>query len=143
MAVDDIDNELIRLLQEDAGQSSYELAKHLMISPSAIRRRKRELIRKGVIRESISLDYAKLGKPLAAHIAINTDQAQLDAVYEALMKLDEVKRIGIVIGRFDIEALIRVSSTDELLGFIQDKVLTIEGVTHCENFICLRLGKEE
>lgn len=142
MVVDGIDNELIRLLQEDAGQSSYELAKHLMISPGAIRRRKRRLIRKGIIRERISLDYVKLGRPLAAHIAINTNQAQLDAVYEALMKLDEVTRISIVVGRYDIEAFVQLPSTDELLGFIQDKVLTIEGITHCENFICLRMGKE-
>ena len=68
MVVDDIDNELIRLLQEDAGQSSYELAKHLMISPGAIRRRKRRLIRKGIIRERISIDYAKLGKPLISRL---------------------------------------------------------------------------
>ena len=58
------------------------------------------------------------------------------------MKLDEVTRISIVVGRYDIEAFVQLPSTDELLGFIQDKVLTIEGITHCENFICLRMGKE-
>ncbi len=141
MAVDSLDKELIRLLQEDAGQSSYALAKKLNVSSSTVRRRIRALGKNGVIHATVSIDYGTIGLPLAAHIALNVDPEELNSVWQALTNLPHVKHVSITAGRYDILGLVRVSSTDELLRFVQSEVTQIKGVNKCETFICLRMER--
>jgi DNA-binding Lrp family transcriptional regulator len=141
MAVDNIDKELIRLMQINSKQSSYKLSKQLMLSPSAVRRRKRELIEEGIIKEAIYADEEKLGNLIAADLGINVNQSELDAVYEAILNLPAVKYMAIVTGNFDIMALIKVGSPEELISFIQNEILKIKGVLRCESHIFLRMDK--
>jgi len=141
MVVDELDKKLIRLLLANARQSSYQLSKQLKVSPSTIRRRIRELIRNGIIRNTVSVDYSALGLPLAAHIALNVNHEQLESVWEALRKLPNIKHVSITAGRFDILGMVRVASTDDLLNFVQNEITQIPGVEKCETFICLRMER--
>jgi len=142
MIGNEFDKKLIILLENNAKQSSYELSKILMVSPSTIRRRKRRLIESGVIRETLSIDYNKLGISLVAHLALNVDPEQLDSVWQALSRLSQVKRKSIVTGRYDILAMVRLKSADNLLNFVQKHITKIKGIKNCESFISLRQEEE-
>lgn len=138
MTKNSTDRELIKLLEDDAGQSSYELSKKLTVSPSTVRRRKRKLIQSGVIRESLSINYQKLGIGFTAHIALNVDHNQLDSVWKELSQLPQIKRKSIITGRYDMLVMVRLESADALLNFVQAIVAKIKGIKSCETFICLR-----
>ena len=141
MTVDELDKILIKLLSENARQSSYQLAKQVNVSPSTIRRRIRELIKNGIIHTTLTIDHSSLGLPLAAHIALNVNHEQLESVWEALRKLPNIKHVSITAGRFDVMGMVRVSSTEELLKFVQKEITQIPGVEKCETFICLRMER--
>lgn len=135
--VDALDERLIRLLQQDARRSSDVLAKQLDVSPATVRRRVRNLIRKGVIRISAIPDPEKVGLPLAAIIALNVDHEKLEKVMGNLTGRREVGWACTTTGRFDILAMARFHSTEELSRFVQNEMTKIDGVRDSETFVCL------
>ncbi len=136
-AVDAIDENLIRLLQQDAHRSSEVLAKQLDVSPATVRRRVRNLIRKGVVRIAAIPDPEKVGLHLAAIIALKVDHDSLKEVMSALTARGEVSWACTTTGRFDILAMARFHSTEELTRFLQNQLPKIDGIRDSETFVCL------
>ncbi len=139
--VDNLDKRLIKLLQIDARQSSDVLAKQLDVSPATVRRRIRKLIEEDVMRIQAVLDPAKVGLPLAALIAFDVDHEKLGSVMDFLSERPEVRWYASCTGRFDIIAMVRFSSTDELSEFVQKELIRLDGVRDTETFVCLRVPK--
>ena len=137
--VDSLDRKLVGLLQEDAGRSSEVMAKQLKVSAATVRRRVRKLIKSRVIRISAIVDPGKVGLPLAVVIAIDVAHDKLDSAIRALTSRPEVIWVSATTGRYDIVALARFSSTDELSRFVQSEMAKVEGVRDSETFICLRM----
>ena len=137
--IDSLDERLIKLLQEDAGQSSDVLAEQLKVSAATIRRRIRRLINSNIIRIGAVVDPGKVGLPLAAVIAIDVAHDKLDSAIQKLTHRPEVIWVSTTTGRFDIIALARFSSTDGLSKFVQNEMAKIEGVKDSETFVCLHM----
>ena len=117
--VDALDERLIKLLQQDARRSSDVLAKQLDVSPATVRRRVRNLIRKGVIRIAAIPDPEKVGLHLAATVALKIGYDRLEEVMSTLTARGEVGWACTTTGRFDILAMARFHSTEELTRFLQ------------------------
>ncbi len=135
-AVDSLDGKLIRLLQQDARRSSEVMAKKLGVSPATVRRRVRNLIRKGVVRIAAIPDPEKVGLHLAAIIALKVDHDRLE-VMSTLTARGEVSWACTTTGRFDILAMARFHSTEELTRFLQNELTKIDGIRDSETFVCL------
>ncbi len=136
-AVDSIDEKLIKLLQQDARRSSEVLAKQLDVSPATVRRRVRNLIRNGVVRIAAIPDPEKVGLHLAVIIALKVDHDRLEEVMSALTARGEVSWACTTTGRFDILAMARFHSTEELTRFLQNELTKIDGIRDSETFVCL------
>lgn len=136
---DSLDERLIKLLQKDAGQSSEVIAKHLKVSAATVRRRIRLLIKNKVIRIAAIADPDKTGLPLAVIITIDVSHEKLDSVMQTLANQPEILWISTTTGRYDIIALTRFHSTDDLSIFLQNEMPKIEGIRDTETFICLNL----
>ncbi len=139
--IDSIDKPLIQLLGGDALQSSEVLAKQLNVSAATVRRRIRRLIKDGTLRIVAVVDPNKVGLPLAALLALDVPHEQLDMVTDALAKHPDVKWVSTTTGRFNIMAMVRSSSTDDLATFMQKELPKLEGVRNSETLICLRVKK--
>ncbi len=139
--IDSIDKSLIQLLGGDALQSSEVLAKQLNVSAATVRRRIRRLIKDGTLRIVAVVDPNKVGLPLAALLALDVPHEQLDMVTDALAKHPDVKWVSTTTGRFNIMAMVRSSSTDDLATFMQKELPKLEGVRNSETLICLRVKK--
>ena len=139
--LDLLDKKLIKLMQDDAQQSSEVLAKQLEVSPATIRRRVRRLIKSSVMRIAAVVDPAKVGLPLAALIALDVAPDKLDPAMQMLSNLQDVRWVSLTTGRFDVIALVRFPSTEELSSFVQNEIAKIEGVRNSETFVCLHMGK--
>ena len=62
---------------------------------------------------------------------------KLKIVSNSLGKLDGVKEIHEIYGRFDIVAKVEVTSNEELQSFFQNKISIIEGIRTTETLIAL------
>ena len=84
--MDSLDEKLIRILGEDARQSSETVASQLKVSPATVRRRVRRLIRDGVLRIVAVADPVKAGFPLIAVIAFDVVHRHLESAVEKLLR---------------------------------------------------------
>ena len=138
---DSIDEQIIRLLGQDARQNSETLAKQLKLSSATVRRRLRKLIHSGVLQIVGVVDPNNFGLPMAAVITLDVAHDKLESAMEALAKRPEVRWISATTGRFDIILIARFRSTDGLSDFITKELAQLEGVKDSETFICLDVKK--
>ena len=142
MSIPDLtDEQLVRLLGQDARQNSETLAKQLNLSAATVRRRLRKLLRSGLLRIVGVIDPTNFGLPLAAVITIDVAHDKLEAAMETLAKRPEIRWVSTTTGRFDIIAMAWFRSTDYLSDFVTKDLAKIEGLKDSETFICLDVQK--
>ena len=139
--IDSTDKQLIELLQEDSRQTSEALAQKVNVSPSTVRRRVRKLIHRGTIRTVVAIDPHAFGLHLATVIGLDVFHQKLDAVMQFLAAHPQVSWVSTTTGRFDIMAVVRFASTQELGHFLRRELPEIEGVRNSETFVCLEIAK--
>jgi len=99
--IDLLDKELISLLERDANQTSGKLAKQLSVSPSTVRRRINELIKRGVMRKVAIPEPKAIGLPLIAVVAFQISHEKTDSFLKVLSSKENVKCLYVTSGRFD------------------------------------------
>lgn len=139
--IDSIDQELIQLLEQDALQTSVELAGQLYMSSATIRRRLRRLKQSGVIRITAIPDPKRVGLPVIAVVAFQIFHEKAKLFRKVLSARKEVKCLYTTSGRFDAIALMWFASTEHLFDFMDNDVGKIEGVRTTETFVCLHTEK--
>ncbi len=138
---DSIDEQLVRLLGQDARQNSETLAKQLKLSSATVRRRLRKLFRSDLLHIVGVIDPTKFGFPVAVVITLDVAHNKLESAMEALAKRPEVLWLSITTGRFDIIALAGFRSTNGLSEFVTKELAQLEGVRNSETFVCLDVKK--
>ena len=78
---------------------------------------------------------AELGFGVKALTGINMDSKKRDNVINELFKIDGVREIAEVTGRFDILVTMYARSLDEMHKIVSDKIGRIDGVLSSESFI--------
>jgi len=139
--VDQFDKELISLLEQDARQTSDELAEQLSMSPSTIRRRMGELLKRGAIRIVAIPEPKQIGTSLVAIMAFQVLHEKLNSFIATMGGRKDVKCLYVTSGRFDAVALMWFSSTEQLYEFMEREVSKIEGIKATETFVCLHTEK--
>ena len=114
--LDKKDLTLIDELRKDSKLSEQKLARKTGIPMTTVHNRLRKLRGLGVIKKyTISLDYAKLGRPLVAYVLVKAvpgiDQRQL---FIQIAGMPNICEAAMVAGDFDILFKARVSSMEEL-----------------------------
>ncbi|MFC1982662.1 Lrp/AsnC family transcriptional regulator, partial [Chloroflexota bacterium] len=138
---DSTDEQLARLLGQDARQNSETLAKQLNLSSATVRRRLRKLIHDGLLNIVGVVDPTKFGFPLAVMIALDVSHDKLESTIEALAKHPQIAWVSTTTGRFDIIALAQFRSTDSLSEFMVKELAELEGLRDSETFVCLDIQK--
>lgn len=141
MNINKTDLRLILELQRNGATSYAELAERLHITPQTVAKRVEGLTKSKVISIRALPNPFKLGFRANALIAIKTDPAKIDHVCEKLSESFHVNLVQTVFGRFDILAMIYYSNWELLHDFINNKLSTIDGVTHVETFFINKILK--
>ena len=140
--IDNLDNNIIKLLLENSHYTSFELSEKLDTSASTIRRRIKRLIDKEIIRQVTLPDHEKLGRPILAIITFEiSPNNKIRTVSDKLGTFENCTWVAVVSGRFSIISLWRFSSTEALYLFLENDAGNMEGVVRTESFIALHLGK--
>ena len=141
MKIDALDEKLLQLVGKDATQPSEEIAKKLNVSVATVRRRLKRLTENGVLHIVGVTDPNKLGLPLAVVFAFDVTHAKLASFIDWLASRPEVRFVSAATGRYDVIAMMRFKSTDDLSHFLQTELAQVEGLRDSETFVCLRPKK--
>ena len=140
--MDQIDQQIIEALQKDGRAPFAQIAEQLSVSPGMIRLRYNRLIEKGYLKVVAITNPLRMGFKTMALIGIRADGSKLLEIAEKISRLDEVIYIIVSSGRFDLFAEVVCRDHEHLLGFITEKLSTIDGVRESESFLHLKIIKE-
>ncbi len=134
--IDDLDLTILSELSEDASISVPKLSKKIKVNPSVVYSRIKRLVKRKLIeRFTIVVNDAELGFGVKALTGINMDSKKRDNVINELFKIDGVREIAEVTGRFDILVTMYAQSLDGMHEIVSDKIGRIDGVLSSESFI--------
>ena len=127
---------LLSALYDDASVSVPKLSKQLGINLSVTYSRIKRLQRRGIIEKfTILVNEDKLGLSASAMAGINIDPKQRESVIGELEKLDSLRLVREITGRFDLWVNLRGATLDELHRTVYDVIGRVPGVTSVEIFM--------
>ena len=135
--MDELDNEIIKILQRDGRASNAGIARDVGVSEGTVRRRLKRLVQEEFIQVVALPDPTKMGLESQALIGVQVDPDKIDQVADGMSDLDEIKWVAITTGSYDIFAWSTLSSAEALGIFLRTKVGVIPGVRRTETFVNL------
>jgi len=127
---------ILASLYRDASVSIPKLSKDLGLNLSVTYSRIKRLARRGIISQfTILVDESKLGLPATAMVGINLDPKLRDQALDQISKLDGVREIIEVTGRFDVFIEMKGKSLEDLHKRVSDWVGKVPGVNQSEIFV--------
>lgn len=134
--VDDIDLKILSELSNDSSISIPLLSKKINVNSSVVYSRIKRLIKRKLIeRFTIVVNDSELGYEVKALTGINMDTKKRDHIIEELFKIEGVREIAEVTGRFDILVTMYAKTLDQMHKLVSEKIGRIEGVLSSESFI--------
>ena len=142
MAVmDSVDWAIIAQLGGGSRRSIRELADQVYVSPSTTRRRIRRLSELGILSLKPAVDYDQIGLRVAALFGLDVAHDKMQTTLDSLAQLPEVLWTSTTTGRFNVVAFGRFVSNESLDKFLRTVFPSIDGVNHCETFLCLHITR--
>ena len=138
--LDELDNEIIKLLTENGRMPIGEMAKKLKVTSPTIRNRIKDLEKKGIFKVSGLIDPNQHQEMITALVAISVrSDGKLDQILDKINHLPNVVWAGVVTGRYDIIAeVVCVGGKAELYRFTTETILTMGNVLRSETFIIMK-----
>lgn len=72
---------------------------------------------------------------ITALVLINTTRGQVNAVAEQLVNMDGISEVHSVAGRFDLVAILRVTTNEQLADLVTGHIRSIDGIERSETLI--------
>lgn len=122
--LDKLDQQILRMVSEDARVPFLEVARACNVSGAAIHQRVQKLTNMGVLNGSIFLIAPeKMGYETCAFIGLNLKNPEnFDSVVEALKQIPEVTECHYTTGNFDMFIKIYAHNNHHLLTIIHDRL---------------------
>ena len=134
--IDELDLQILSELSNDASISVPRLSKKIDVNSSVVYSRIKRLVKRKLIeRFTIVVNDAELGYEVKALTGINIDTKQRDNVINQLFKIDGVREVAEVTGRFDILVTMYARSLDQMHKMVSEKIGRVEGIQSSESFI--------
>ena len=134
--LDDLDMRILSSLHADASVSVPKLSKDLDVNLSVMYSRIKRLQKRGIIEKfTVLVNEDKLGLSASALAGLNIDPKLRESIPEQVMKVEGVRLLREVTGRFDIIVNLRGKSLDELHRAVYDVIGKIPGVMQAEVFM--------
>ena len=135
-STDEIDERIIRILQEDSRRAFVDIANEIGLSESAVRRRVKNLVDRAIIKR-FTIELGVNDKTSAITLISVASTADTSAVSNRLMELNGVKVVYEITGQYDIAAIIAAPAIVDINRCIDD-IRKIEGVSDTDTVIILK-----
>ena len=139
-----MDLQILSELSSDASISVPRLSKKIDVNASVVYSRIKRLVKRKLIeRFTIVVNNAELGYDVKALTGINMDTKKRDHVMEELFKIDGVREVAEVTGRFDILVTMYSKSLDQMHKMVSEHIGRIDGIQSSESFIEMKSRQKE
>lgn len=139
---DDIDEQILTIVQQNARATNADIARTLGMAPSAILERIRKLEARGVIRGyEARLDPGTLGLGLLAFVFVRVE-GDSDALGMQLAEIPGVQEVHLVAGEDCYLVKVRVASTEALGALLRERFRAIPAIRTTRTTIVLSSVKE-
>lgn len=137
--LDKLDEQILRLIADNARIPFLEVARACNVSGAAIHQRIQKLTNLGILKGSeFIIDPEKVGYETCAYIGLFLrDLEQFDSVTEALKCIPEVVECHYTTGQYDMFIKIYARNNHHLLNIIHDKLQPL-GLARSETIISFR-----
>jgi len=139
--IDEIDQKIMRLLQEDGRRPFTEVAALAGVSEGTVRNRVARLTEDGVLRIVGIADPYRLGYNAPAIVGVEVEPGLIEAAAEAIGKFEEVSYLVLTAGSFDLLVEVFTRDNEHFTHFLTKKLHLVEGVRRTETFFILRSYK--
>ena len=126
--LDAIDLQIISALKEDGRASNQRIARDLELSPAAVSARIRRLERDRMLKMVLVSDFDVLGCDLLLSVGVKVNHRDARAVAEDLAALPEVFSCNLMVGLYNVEALVALRDAAALKKFIEQDIAQIDGI---------------
>jgi Lrp/AsnC family transcriptional regulator for asnA, asnC and gidA len=134
--VDKLDLQILSELSKDASISVPRLSKKINTNSSVVYSRIKRLVKRKLIeRFTIIVNDSELGYDVKALTGINIDTKKRDHIIKELFKVDGVREVAEVTGRFDILVTMYSKSLDQMHKIVSERMGRIDGIQSSESFI--------
>jgi Lrp/AsnC family transcriptional regulator for asnA, asnC and gidA len=134
--IDKLDEQILKLIAEDARIAFLEVARACNVSGAAIHQRIQKLTSMGILKGSqFVIDPEKMGYETCAFIGLNLKNPEsFDGVVEQLQQMPEVVECHYTTGNYDLFIKIYAKNNHHLLDIIHDKLQPL-GLARSETII--------
>lgn len=141
MTLDDTDQALLRLMQQDATQTTARLGEKLGLSQPATWRRIKRLQETGVIAgRRLHLDAAKLGFGVTVFLGVKLatkGRVSLEDFERAVTAIAEVQSVEHVLGLYDYRLRVVARDLADFERVLRRRIMTLPGVGDVEANVLL------
>lgn len=135
--LDDIDNQILALLMDDARMPTSTIAKRVDIARTTAIARIANLEKRGIIAGyGVKLNQELYQPAVRAYVGIAVDPGRASALVKLLQKMPEVETLCAVSGPVDYMLTLRCQSTGELDRLL-DQIGALDGVRQTSTSIIL------
>ena len=137
--IDNTDLRILEILTEDAKRPFTEVAKKVYVSQGTVHVRMNKMEAAGIVeRNTLKVNYAKLGYDITAFIGIYLEKSALyDQVLAKLKEIPEITNIHYTTGNYSMFLKLHCRDTNHLKEVLHDKMQQVEGIDRTETMISL------
>ena len=133
---DNIDLKILSELSNNSSISVPLLSKKINVNSSVVYSRIKRLVKRKLIeRFTIEINNKELGYAVKSLTGIHMDSKKRDNIIEELFKINEVREISEVTGRFDILVTMYSRNLEDMHQLVSEQIGKIQGIVSSESFI--------
>jgi len=140
--IDEIDQKIIKILNEDGRASFTHIAQTLEVSPGMIRQRYNRLVEEDVVQVVAITNPMLMGLTIMAQIGVKVNVNRFHEIADQIASFEEVIYLVLLTGSYDLFVEVVCRDRNHLLDFLTNKLHSVEGVKEAETFVYLRIAKE-
>ena len=76
---------------------------------------------------------------ITAIVLLNVDRGKVNDVAEELVEIDGVAEVHSVAGRYDLAAILRIRTNEQLADLVTERIRQIDGIEQSETLIGFRV----
>ena len=142
--MDKTDLKILSELSNDSSISIPKLSEKINVNTSVVYSRIKRLVKSKLIKKfTIDVNDKEFGYAVKSLTGINMDSKQRDDVIEELFKINGVREISEVTGRFDILVIMFAKNLPEMHRLISEEIGKIQGIVSSESFIEMKRRKKQ
>ncbi len=139
--MDELDQLILRTLQEDGRTPFTQIAKEAGVSETTIRSRYRGLVEAGIIRTVGVVDPYALGFQAPAIIGATVEADQIEQAAKAIVEFPEVSYLVLTLGSFDLIIEVYCRDLPHLTELVTQRIGRVPGVRATQTLMIARSYK--